>query len=80
MQLTSVGEIPLEGVLDAERDALRLLLQSARVDSARAFVEHPADASGQHCAELAVTKSGQRADRVHPRGEQAFLGLRADAG
>ena len=43
-------------------------------------VEHPADASGQHCAELAVTKSGQRADRVHPRGEQAFLGLRADAG
>ena len=80
MQLDTVGQIALEGVLDADRDALRLQLEPARVDAARPVAQDPPDAAGQETPQLGVGKLGQRPDRRHLRGDETLLGLRPDAG
>ena len=70
VQLRAVGEVALEGVLDADRDALRLQLQPARIDPARAVAENSADAPGKQAAELASPSGRQRADRGDAAGER----------
>src|SRR5207244_13150054 len=80
LQLLAVGDVALEGLLVAVRDALRARLQRPGVDAACAVTEERAHLSRQEALELGVGESGQGADRLEPRRSQLCLRARADAG
>ena len=80
VQPLEVDEVAVERVLDADRDPLRVQLEPARVDPARAIAQQDADAAGQQRTQLLVGQRGERADRRDPDGAQPLLRLRADAG
>src|SRR6185312_2515423 len=79
VQLRAVGEVAFERVFDADRDALRLLVESARVDAAGALLQHAPDTPRQEAPELSLRERGERADRLDAGGDEALLGLRPDA-
>src|SRR6266436_6452086 len=79
MQLLAVGHVSLEGVLHADRNALRLLLEPTRIDSAGAIAQNTADAARQQGAKLHVPEGGERTDGRDSGGDQTLLRLGSDA-
>src|SRR4051812_40511675 len=60
----TVRDVPLERVLDADRDPLRVELELARVDAAGAVAEHRADAAREQAAQIVVGERRELADRL----------------
>jgi hypothetical protein len=78
VKLCPVGQVALEGVLDADRDPLGLTLETAGILAAGAILQDTADASGQHAAELLPAQPGEVADRPDTRGHEARFRLWPD--
>src|SRR5581483_4871097 len=75
----AVGDVPLERILDADRDPLGVELELAGVDAARAVAEHRPDAARNEAAEISVAERGEIAHRLDAGTPQALFGLRSDA-
>jgi hypothetical protein len=79
VQLRAVAEVPFEGVFDADRDALCLLVEATRIDAASALLQQAPDTSRKEAPELSLRKRGERANRLDAGGDEALFGLWSDA-
>ena len=64
LQPVAVGDVALEGLFVADRDAFRARLERSRVDAACAVAEQRPDLARQQSAELGVCQRRERADRL----------------
>ena len=80
MERVAVDEIALERLLGRDRDPLRVEVEVARVDPARAVAQQSPDLARQHGAQLPVVQGGELTDRRDARGREPLFRARADAG
>ena len=76
VQLSPVGEVALEGGLDADRDPLGGQLELAWIDPARAVAQDSADAAREEAPQIGVAERREGADRLDAGRGQPLLGFR----
>src|SRR5439155_3685557 len=64
LQLFPVGDVSLERLLGAERDAFARRLEGPGIDSAGPIAEERSDLAGEEALELVVRERGEGADRL----------------
>ena len=80
LQPVTVGDVPLEGLLAADRGAFRARLERACVDPAGALAEQGTDLAGQEGAQVGIRERCERTDRLQARGSKPSLGARPTPG
>ena len=73
MEQLSLGDVALEHLLLADRDALNGELERSRIDSAGAVAKHQPDPAGKQAAERIVVERGELADRLDAGARRADL-------
>src|SRR5438552_1577524 len=75
-----VGEVDLERLLLADRDARRREVERTRIDALRAVAKEPADLSGNEPRKLCLAEARERADGLDARVAETLLGAWSHAG